>query len=90
MRFESEKPSTTIWDAGRDRPLCQFVDNVLETSDPYVIAELEKIGYVGTLAEGEIAQAPAAAPSVGEEVAESTGVDTAEVEARKGKTKAAV
>lgn len=56
-----------VWDAERDKPLCQFIEGVCQTADKRVIAKLKEQGYEcvddGGCEEGE--SAPSGLSSLG-------------------------
>lgn len=45
-RFYRGKMPTIVWDAREDKPLCDFSEGHLTTSDPYTIEVLQKSGYI--------------------------------------------
>ena len=45
-RFWRGKLPTVVWDARNDRPLCDFTEGHITTSDEYTIKVLKKIGYI--------------------------------------------
>ncbi len=46
----TKKPNTPnmIWDANQNRPLCKFVDGVLETKDKKLADRLKALGHTVT------------------------------------------
>jgi len=43
---KTPKTPNTIWDDANNRPLCKFVNGVIETSDEAIASKLEALGHM--------------------------------------------
>jgi hypothetical protein len=42
---KTPKTPNIIWDGANNRPLCKFVNGVIETNDEALVSKLEALGY---------------------------------------------
>ena len=45
MIFYSEKKKEIVWDAEKEKALCQFEEGIFKTEDEKIIKKLKKLGY---------------------------------------------